>query len=126
MPWDNDYDRFTYTTGLLKGIAMGYASIYMGLELGTGYHVSNPWAIAEFKADFDTALRGIGKGKWPGLIALRPFGYYRRYGRLQQIIIADILGVGDYDLWSNSGFYRIPQLRGYAYYLMARVLNEGG
>lgn len=120
MPWEGD--KFLYTTGLLKAIAKGYISIHEALELSPGNLITNPWAIAEFKADFDIALQGLGRGRWAGRVDNLEFGTYRHYGRLQQIIIADILGIGNYELCQH-GFYHVSQLRGYAYYLMCRQLN---
>lgn len=111
---------FYYSVGVLKYISANYSRIYQeGIEIyGHGiyrYTDTNPWSIAEYKADFDTALTGIGKGKWEGKIN----GDFRNYGRLQKIIISDIMG--DDEL---AGFYDIPRLRGYAYYLMKCFLNN--
>ena len=79
-------------------------------------------SIAEYKADFDTALKGIGRGKLTENINGSTFKDFRHYGRLQQIIIAVILGKTDYEL-EESGFYSVPRLRGYSFYLMKMFLN---
>ena len=102
-------------------IAENYTNLYDGLPLSLRSEVTNLWALAEFKADFDMALKSIGKGEWAGKID--KFKDYKYYGRLQQIVIADILGIDDYEL-EGMGFYDIPRLRGYAYYLMCKSLNE--
>ena len=118
MGWIND--KYFYSTGALKSIAENYLRIYEGLPLSWRTEIYNPWAIAEYKADFDRALRGIGKGKWDGEI--KDFKHYRNFGRCQRIIIAGILGISDVELM-RMRFYNIPQLRGYAYYLMKMYLN---
>ena len=120
MPWIEN--QFFYTKRLLKTIAGNYVTLYDGLP-SWGGQITNPWALAEYKADFDIALNGIGKGKWQG-IDNHQFRDFRHYGRLQQIIIADIMGMDDYTL-EVYGFYSVPRLRGYAYYLMCLRLNGG-
>ena len=117
-------DQYYYSTKTLKIIAENYANIYEGLPLSLNYEVTNPFSLAEYKIDFDLALRGIGKGKWTGRIDGCEFKDFKYYGRLQRIIIADIFGVTDYEL-EGLGFYSIPRLRGYAYYLMRCYLNGG-
>lgn len=113
-------DQFFYSKRLLKIIAENYCNIYEGLPLSSGVEVTNPWAIAEYKADFERALQSIGRGKWDGEVT--EFKHYRNYGKLQRIVIADILGIRDIEL---EGFYSVPRLRGYAYYLMCLFLNNG-
>ena len=108
----------------MRTIAESYTSIYEGLPLSLRSEVTNPWALAEFKADFDMALNSIGKGNWTGIISYQ-FKDYKHFGRLQQIVIAIILGIPDYEL-EGLGFYDILRLKGYAFYLMAKYLNEGG
>ncbi len=120
MPWINDY-TYCYTPSILKSIAGSYSSIYeVGIEISF-HSIYNLYAIAEYKADFDMALSAIGKGSWTGLESPN-FNYYKYCGRLQRIVIADILGIGDYEL-EAWGFYQIPQLRGRAYSRMAENLN---
>lgn len=115
-------DRYYYSTKTLKTIAERYTSIYSGLELREGSLITNPFLIAEYKADFDIALGSIGRGKWKGKVDDCSFGYFRHFGRLQQIIIADIFGILDNEL-AKLCFENIPQLRGYAYFLMKCYLN---
>ena len=115
-------DKFYYSTKVLKTIAENYTALYEGLEFRAGHLVTNPWALAEYKADFDLGVQSIGKGKWTG--AIGKFRDYHYHGRLQQIVIADILGIKDSEL-GGLGFYNIPQLRGFAYYLMQQILNGG-
>ena len=120
MGWQGE--TYYYSVKILRVIAENYTSIYDGLELRPGHLITNPWALAEFRADFDVALQSIGKGKWTGNIDGRKFKDYHYYGRLQRIVIADIFGVTDSEL-EGLGFYSIPRLRGYAYYLMVCSLN---
>ena len=120
MTWFNDV--YYYSKGVLKAIAEQYSSIYEDGLLLANHHINYLHIVAEFKADFDMALDAIGRGKWNG--SLNPnFGHYRYYGRLQQIIIAKILGLTDYYL-TGLGFYDIPQLEGTAYFRMMEFLNE--
>lgn len=84
--------------------------------------IINPWQIAEYKADFDMALNEIGKGNWKGEI--REFKAYKMFGRLQQVVIADIICFRDYDL-VRLGFYRISNLKSIAYSRMVNFLNDG-
>jgi hypothetical protein len=130
MPWINETE-FYYSSKLLRQIAESYHHIYEGIvikswnetidgqTIGCERCISNPWEIAECKADFDKALSAIGRGKWQG-IASEKLSNYKGFGRLQRIVIADIVGIDDYEL---KGFYDIPRLRGYAYSQMARFLN---
>ncbi len=59
MGWE--YGKFYYTTALLRSIAENYATIYEGFPLSWDTEETNPWSIAEYKADFDMALKGVGK-----------------------------------------------------------------
>ena len=112
-------DTFVYTKKILRVIADNYCSIYEGLPSGEG-SITNPYAIAEYKSDFDRALNSIGRGHWDG--ELREYKYYKGFGKLQIMVIADILGVPDSELWRYDD---IPRWRGYAYYRMASFLNGG-
>lgn len=114
-------NQFFYSKRLLKTIAESYANLYDGLPTLRG-QIINPWVIAEYKADFDIALSKLGRGHWDD--NLKAFKYYRHFGRLQQIVIADILGIDDYEL-AHLGFYDITRLRGFAYYSMRTILNGG-
>lgn len=122
MPWVKE--EYIYRKRLLRAIVRNYGAIYEGLPLSWKVEIYNACAIAEYKADFDMALDAIGRGCWNGELASLNLADYKRFGRLQQIVIADILGIGDDEL-SGLGFYQIPRLRGYAYYLMANHLNSG-
>ena len=119
MPWIED--EYFYTIGILKAIADWYKVIASVLMIGN-YQIVNRYAIALFKADFDTALSSIGKGKWEGVTGEK-FTNYKRYGRMQRIIIAQILGIADHEL-EGFGFYDIPKLRGLAYFRMLENLND--
>ena len=118
MGWNIDKLHYTYTVGTLKAIAFCYTDIYL-----IGFHrTMNPYGIAEYKADFDMALDSIGKGHWQDLYSIF-FRSYRYYGKAQQVVIADVLGITDWELQAY-GFYQIPQLRGKAYKWMADFLNN--
>ena len=116
--WIND--QFYYSQRLLRAIAENYSSLYEGLPTRHGELV-NPWALAEFKADFDLALQSLGRGNWMGDID-RTFKDYNNFGQLQRIIIADIMGIETNTL-EGQGFYNIPKFKAYAYRLMVKYLN---
>ena len=82
-------DTYFYSVRTLKVIAENYKAIYDGLPW---YHeVHNPFKLAEFKADFDRALSAIGRGKWTGIKGFK-ISNYRGFGKLQKVVIADIIG----------------------------------
>ena len=121
--WSEDQLTYTYKVGELKAIAKWYEYIYGSYyfrEPGL-FEISNLFRIAEFKADFDMALSYIGRGHWEGSQAVR-FKDYKRFGKAQRIVIADIIGITEYEL-EAYGFYQIPQLRGKAYSWMMNYLN---
>ena len=101
-------DVYFYSVKTLKVIAENYKTIYDGLPLY--YEVYNPFKLAEFKADFDRALSAIGRGKWTGIKGSK-ISNYRGFGRLQKVVIADI--IGEY-VTGNGGL---------AYRWMANYLN---
>ena len=115
MPWIGN--QFIYTKRLLRTIADNYP-LHYGLPAYGGELITNPWSLAEYKADFDLALNNLGRGKWTGNLGV--FSDYRYFGRRQQIVIVDILGIID-----PLGFYDIPKLRRLAYGGMAKFLNGG-
>jgi len=119
MPWVNDI--YFYSVRTLKVIAANYNTIYEGLPLSLSFEVVNPFNLAEYKVDFDQALSAIGRGKWEGITSDKISGY-KGFGRLQKLIIAEVLGVLDEEL-RGLGFENPARLRGYAYYLMAKYLN---
>ncbi len=73
------------------------------------------------KADYDIAVRSIGKGDWRGSLDVN-FRAYDNYGKLQRVVIATILGITDEEL-EELGLRNIPQLRGRAYNWMCKILN---
>ena len=101
-------DVYFYSVKTLKIIAWSYKTIYEGLPLY--YEVHNPFKLAEFKADFDRALSAIGRGKWTGINGFK-ISNYRGFGKLQKVVIADI--IGEY-VTGNGGL---------AYRWMANYLN---
>ena len=130
-PWIRD--NFRYSRWLLERIAASYQHIYDRIVLSSYTEtldgsrierertISNRINLIEYKADFDRALSAIGTGQWEGIKGLK-ISNYKGFGRLQKVIIADVLGINSWEL-EEIGFYRIPQIRGYAYHLMADRLN---
>ena len=117
---------YIYSVSLLKELATQYHHLYQAIECdrhGFYHHtITNPWLIAEFKSDFDTALDAIGRGHWIGELESTRFSDYKSFGRLQRIVIAGILGIEDWEL-AGMGFYDIPRLKGFAYYSMKKYLK---
>ena len=113
MPWQKD-DTYSYSIGELKQIAAHYED----------YGPGRGFNIIEYKADFDMALTAIGRGYWDGRIEGKKFGMFKGFGRRQQMIIADIFGISNSELW-RMGFYSIGKLRYRAYTEMANHLNGG-
>jgi len=79
------------------------------------------------KIDFDRALDAIGRGHWSGTgfgddAKDNKFKTYRSFGRLQQVVIADIIGIRDWEL-EQRGFYDIERLKGMAYSAMVSFLR---
>ena len=101
-------DTYFYSMKTLKVIAENYKTIYDGLPLY--YEVHNPFKLAEYKADFDRALSAIGRGKWTGINGSK-ISNYRGFGKLQKVVIADIIGTY---VTGNGGL---------AYRWMANYLN---
>lgn len=117
---DNEY---VYSKGMLKRIAYSYQHIYQGIG-GLNNDIVDWRSIAEYKADFDRALNGIGRGHWTGNIDELTFRDFKSFGRLQRIVIADIYGIADGEL-EQDGLYRIQNLRSIAYGRMLQILNDG-
>ena len=115
-------DRYEYKARTLKKIAWQYSGIYDELIVSWNNLVESEQARIDYKVDFDCALDAIGKGHWTGEL-VGEFEDYKRFGKLQRIVIADIYGIEDREL-EGLGFYDIARLRGYAYYLMAKSLNS--
>ena len=68
MGWNNETGIYRYTGGVLRAIARYYSRLYQdGLSFRESNLVTDPQAIAEYVADFDMALNGIGGGVWHGL-----------------------------------------------------------
>ncbi len=111
MTWQGD--NYRYGQKELRTIAELYKDIAVDSAIG----------VIEKKADFDNALNSLGKGHWTGWLEdIQPFRYYRGFSRLQRVIIADILGMTDYELrW--MGFNAVGYLRARAYYRMQKFLN---
>ncbi len=115
MAWVGN--KFRYSPSKLRKFASGYTGIDYDLRF-------NRWGeLAEIKADFDNALDGIGPGKWTG--GVNPaFKRYRNFGDYQRIIIADILGLSEYEL-TKMRYDDIIGLRKTAYRMMCQFLNKG-
>jgi len=126
--WDWDNNKYYYSFKMVQVIAGNYTKIYQGIG-----NITNPFNIAEYKADFDTALNRLGRGHWDGNIldgydeVIREFGYftrYRGYGKLQICIIADIYGATDREL-ERRGIWNPDKLKPMAYGYLVSVLNGG-
>ena len=137
-PWVNN--EFKYSKWLLERIAKSYKHIYDRIVLDTytmivdGYTVERERIIQgeqnliEYKVDFERALSKLGQSRYPTRspkldLSSCEFKNYSHYSRLQQIIIASILGIQDEELM-DRGFYRIPNMKMIAYSLMAKYLNS--
>lgn len=120
MPWIND--TYYYTRGVVNAIVEWYCLLYdRQMVIGT-HQITHLFTLVEFKADFDMALDSIGRGEWREPVN-HNFNAYKYFGKQQQVVIADILGIGDDELMAR-GFYGIPQLRGDAYSRMLDALNS--
>ena len=87
-----------------------------------GNDITDPFLIVEYKADFDRALSELGRDNWDGKCPTN-FNHYKHFGRLQRVIIAQMLGLTDSYL-EGQGFDNIPKLLGLAYFRMLENLNE--
>ena len=112
--WNNN--TYFYSKRQLKNTATIYTDIYLTLPMSEKIHF-----ILDVKIDFDRALNAIGRGAWTGEIS--DFKYYRHFGKLQRLIIADILHIEDYEL-ERMRYRYISKLRSYAYYQMTLFLNN--
>lgn len=111
--------QFFYTKRLLKSIAQNY-EVYADRPI---YKMSEyRMSLLDHKADFDNALSSIGCGRWKGEIA--PLKVYKYFGRAQQVVIAIILEIPDYEL-EAQGFWSLPSFRQYALGMMCNSLNGG-
>jgi hypothetical protein len=132
-------DKYFYSSGDLEEIVVSYKYImaegllnldFSGPTVYGGEYASH--LIMSAKVDLDRALDHIGSGHWSGTnwgnkesdFKLRN---YRHFGKMQQIIIAQILGWDESDSHEleQMGFYDIKDLRYRAYKAMCRFLNEG-
>jgi hypothetical protein len=116
---------YHYSKTVLKAIAAYYGenTIYSVLDR---IIACDPCSVVEYKADFDMALNAIGKcHEWSGDVdTFTEFKYYRQFGRLQQVIIAEVIGTEDEEL-ERCGFDDIPKCKAMAFSRMARYLNTG-
>ena len=112
MSWNRPrpYEPYLYTVNILSCIAASNSHIYQGIEFYRKglyrYTVTNPLLIAEYVADFDTALESLS---------------YRR----QKVIEAYMEGVDDFEL-EGKGYYEVAKFRGSSLRKMADYLNNGG
>ena len=128
MGWNRARSEYIYARGTLRAIARAYSGICLPYHPVMVWGIrkedretTNLWAIAEIKADFDMALSSIGPKPWMGWQG-NSFDTYRNYGRLQRIVIADMLHIPDHKL-SAYGFSNPRQKRGTAYRWMLDFLN---
>lgn len=123
---------WNYRSKYLRGVAENYKdySIYKFLSPPSPNVDRNPTRLRydklSTKIDFDRALDVMGRGHWSGTgfgdgAKDNKFKTYRSFGRLQQVVIADIIGITDGEL-EQVGFYDIERLRGWAYGAMSSFL----
>ena len=79
---------------------------------------SDCYGISDEKLDFDNALDSIGKGHWTGIDSVNS-----NFGRLQRVVIADILGIEDCEL-EKLKFVRVQNLKAIAYRRMLDFLYD--
>lgn len=134
-------DKYYYTRAELQDIA-GHYKDYLDTKVGgqaydktrsfSHYNVDQSKDAVRLdmlssKIDFDRALNAMGRGHWSGMHfgdneKDLEFKTYRGFSRKQRIVIAEILGVGDYVL-EQQGFYDIDRYRKLVYIIMANWLN---
>ena len=108
---------------LLKVIAGEEPGYKECLEIfGWSNDITDPFLIAEYKADFDRALNEIGRGDWDGSEPT-DFWEYKYFGRFQRMVIAQTLGMSEGQL-EALGFDDIKKLMGLAYFRMLENLND--
>ena len=106
---------------LLKVIAGEEPSYQECLEIFRwSSDITDPFSVVEYKSDFDRAFNQIGRGEMGELTEWRDYKYF---GRLQRILIAQMLSLGEGFL-ESQGFTDVPRLRGTAYSRMMEVLNK--
>ncbi len=99
--------KYYYTVRLLRYLADNWDNLYQdGIEFNEEHATYNPFEIAEFRADFDIALRYLGK-------------------RMRKVIEADRQGIPDNDL-EQRGYWDLKQFRRSAYHRMKLYLNGEG
>jgi len=114
-------DEYYYGVGTLRTIANNYDNIYQGIsflripikkcelllddDIAENL-VTDPWAIAEYKADFDMAWDALPR-------------------RMQLIVKYDIQGLADHEI-ERKGFYDIDKYKSIIYRKMTNHLNYGG
>ena len=106
MSWVND--RFYYSVGLLRHIAENY-SLY---DPDSSEFDWKHWQSAiEFKADFDTALKSLGRRRQKVIKAtMKKISDDRDYDK------------SDYQL-KREGFYSVGKFRYNSFVIMCRLLN---
>lgn len=134
-------DKYYYTKGELKFIAQNYKEYLEPQIGGQSYDKSRGMLrygidyskdalrhdMLSSKVDFDRALNNLGYGEWSGTYLGESgqdykFKTYRGFSKGQRIIIADILGIDNWEL-EMMGFYDIEKYRAFIYGLMAKFLN---
>ena len=96
-------DEYYYSVGTLRTIANNYDTVYDGLTF-VFHTVTNPWEIAEYRADFDVAWKALPQKMWT-------------------IVKYDIQGLSDREL-EVKGFYDVKKYKAIAYRRMANYLNK--
>ncbi len=125
--WEED--NFIYSPGDLKRIAYNYKDYTCPqMPCPSIDNCKDRLArdILSLKIDFDRALNHLGRGDWRGTNPediVTEFPFYRYYGRYQQVIIADVIGIDDSEL---HDFTDLSRIKGRAYRKMCDYLNGFG
>ena len=134
-------DKYHYTKSELQFIARNYKDYLEPQIGGQSYDKSRGMLrygidyskdalrhdMLSSKIDFDRALNKLGYGEWSGTHFgenNRDYNFktYRSFSKGQRIIIADILGIDDWEL-EVMGFYDINKYKAFTYILMVKFLN---
>ena len=98
--------KYYYSVWLIRYLAEHWDNLYddgIGFE---DYEDTNPWSIAEYRADFSIAIKKVGR-------------------RMRKSIEEYIKGTPD-RVMEMRGYYEVASLREKAYVAMVETLNERG
>ncbi len=112
MPYEADGITYRYTVWGLSKLAANYTEL-MRAHAGT--------ELIHAKADFDRAINHLGKAHWRG----DGKDDIKTFGNLQKVIIAQVIGMSDIELWDRFQLGDIQSWRTLSYRKMATFLNTG-